>query len=210
MPDVRRQLLDRGLQTLQQDLPEAVRERLLQYLDLLAQWNRTYNLTAIRDPQLMVLRHLLDSLAVLPYLHGQQVLDVGTGAGLPGIPLALADPARQFTLLDSRGKRLRFLFQVQVALAIPNIRLVESRVETWQPENGFDTVISRAFASLADFVNLSGHCMAPGGCLLAMKAGCTPEELSAVPKPYIVAAIHPLPDLPDGGARQLVEIHRQA
>src|SRR5690606_30975907 len=143
-----------------------------------------------------------------PWLQGVRVLDVGTGAGLPGIPLALVCPDRRFTLLDSLGKRLRFLFQVKKTLGLDNVTLVESRIEAYCPEVGFDTVISRAFASLADFARLSGHCLTETGCLLAMKGDCPAAELSALPKPFIVAAIHPLPALPGVGLRQLVEIRR--
>lgn len=208
MPDPLRQQLDIGLEQLGLVLPQPVREQLLAYRELLGQWNRAYNLTAVRDPAEQVQKHLLDSLAVLPWLQGMRVLDVGTGAGLPGIPLALACPDRQFTLLDSLGKRLRFLFQVKKTLGLDNVTLIESRIEAYRPEVGFDTVISRAFASLADFARLSGHCLAESGCLLAMKADCPAAELSALPKPFIVGAIHPLPALPGVGLRQLVEIRR--
>ncbi|HEY9035828.1 MAG TPA: 16S rRNA (guanine(527)-N(7))-methyltransferase RsmG [Pseudomonadales bacterium] len=182
--------------------------QMMEYLDLLSHWNKSINLTAIRNPEAMVEKHLLDSLAVLPFIQGGRVLDVGTGAGLPGIPLALADKKTQYTLLDSRGKKLRFLFDVKTRLKMNNIELIENRVEHYKPEDGFDVVVSRAFSSLADFSALAGHCLKDGGRMLAMKATTNEEELRAVKKPYIVAATHQLPVFGGTTHRQLVEIHK--
>lgn len=204
MPDARHEVLDRGLAELGLALPESARAQLLHYLDLLQRWNRAYNLTAVRDPLEQVQRHLIDSLRVLPHVRGKRVLDVGSGAGLPGIPLAIADPDRHYTLLDSRGKRLRFLFQVKTELGLNNVELVQSRVEAYRPDSGFDSVLSRAFASLADFSRLAGHTLADDGRLLAMKAHCSPHELSGVTKPFIVAAVQALTQDPAAGTRQLV------
>jgi len=178
--------LEEGLAAM--ELPVADQARLLDYLRLLAKWNRVYNLTAVRDPAEMVTRHLLDSLAVLPYLHGARVLDVGTGAGLPGIPLAIVsaggsaggDPARRFTLLDSNGKKTRFVQQAVVELGLDNVQVVHTRTEDFAPPPGerFDTVLSRAFASIADMLAGSGRHCAPQGVILAMKGAEPRQELA--------------------------------
>jgi 16S rRNA (guanine527-N7)-methyltransferase len=154
----------------------AVLERLSAYLELLQRWNKAYNLTAVRDPQEMVYRHILDSLAVAPYLVGSApCLDVGTGAGLPGIPLAIACPEREFHLLDSNGKKTRFLFQVKTQLGLDNISVHHGRVETFTASAPYGIVLSRAFASLVDMVESCMHLCAADGCFLAMK-GLYPEE----------------------------------
>lgn len=209
LPDVRKQKLDEGLKKAGLECGDLAQQQLLQYLDILMLWNKTINLTAINEPVDMVEKHLLDSLAVQPFLKGARILDVGTGAGLPGIPLALLDPHRHYTLLDSRSKKMRFLFDVKTRLGMNNIELVQSRVEQYQPDPGFDTIVSRAFSSLDDFTRLAGHCLNQGGRMLAMKAHTTEQELSAVGKPYIVAAVHPLPVWGGMEYRQLVEIHKR-
>lgn len=185
-------VLSQGLSALGLDCPLAVRARLLDYVRLLHKWNRVYNLTAVREPREMVPRHLLDSLAVLPYLHGRRVLDVGTGAGLPGIPLALMSPEREFVLLDSNNKKTRFVQQAVTELGLGNVQVVQARVEDYRPGAPFDTVISRAFSAIADMLRQAGRHCAPDGVLLAMKGGEPREELAALPSGYKVQAIRRL------------------
>lgn len=181
--------LAQGITTLGLPLDAEQQERLLAYLALLVKWNQAYNLTAIRHPLEMVTKHLLDSLAVLPHLHGARVLDVGSGAGLPGIPLAIAAPAREFTLLDSNGKKTRFLLQAKGELRLSNLSVVHSRLEQYRPGQLFDTVTARAFASLADMVAGTAHLLAPGGSLLAMKGEYPQDELDALPPGFAVREI---------------------
>jgi 16S rRNA (guanine527-N7)-methyltransferase len=187
-----RRTLDAGLRDLDLPLTEEQRTLLTDFLGLLSRWNRTWNLTAITDPREMVARHLIDSLSVLDLLSGHRVLDVGSGAGLPGIPLAVASPDREFVLLDSNGKRTRFMTHAAGRLGLANISVVRSRVEDYHDESGFDTVISRAFASLTDFVLLSGHLCAPTGRLVAMKGRSDVEETSRVPAGWVLEEIRPL------------------
>ena len=173
-------------------LPEGASARLSAYLTLLERWNRAYNLTAVRDPGAMVVRHVLDSLSILPWLEGPRVLDVGSGAGLPGIPLAVVRPDCEFCLLDSNGKRTRFLTQVAGELRLRNARVVRGRVEDYRPENLFDTVVSRAFATLADMAADAGRLCAPTGRLLAMKGVFPDDELARLPAGYVVVDVYPL------------------
>jgi 16S rRNA (guanine527-N7)-methyltransferase len=161
-------------------------EPLMQYLLLLAKWNQTYNLTAIRDIESMVTRHLLDSLAILPWVTGQRILDVGSGAGLPGIPLALTLPDKQFVLLDSNGKKVRFMQEAKRALKLDNLDVVQIRVENYHPEKDFDTVMSRAFSDLKLMLNLTKHLLAPKGKWLAMKGRYPDCELSSIDYPWQV------------------------
>jgi 16S rRNA (guanine527-N7)-methyltransferase len=174
--------LERGLAEAGVELPAGARERLLDYTALLAKWNRTYNLTAIRDPLDMVAHHLLDSLSVLPYLalkaQGARLADAGSGAGLPGIPLALARPGWHVALAEASQKKAAFLRQAAIELRLPNVEVYEGRVEAWRPQPLFDVVISRAFAALADFIAACRHLAAPGGTLAAMK-GTAPAALGA-------------------------------
>jgi 16S rRNA (guanine527-N7)-methyltransferase len=176
-----RAALERGIDELALALPAGAVEQLLAYVDLLAKWNRTYNLTAIRDPLEMVSRHLLDSLAVLPHLpmsDGAALADVGSGAGLPGIPLAIARSEWRITLNDSNQKMSAFLRQAAIELGMRNVETYEGRVETWRPATRFAVVISRAFADLAVFIAKCRHLVAPGGALAAMK-GAAPAEQGA-------------------------------
>jgi 16S rRNA (guanine527-N7)-methyltransferase len=196
-----------GLHELQLALSPADQSRLLAYLDLLTKWNSAYNLTAVRDPGEMVTRHLLDSLAIEPLLRGERVLDVGSGAGLPGIPLALADPERRFVLLDSNGKKTRFMVQAVATLGLRNVEVVQARAEDYRPAEPFATVVSRAFASLTDFLRLTDQLCAPAGCWLAMK-GETPEaELQALPA-GLVAQVRSLRIPGLDAKRCVVEISR--
>ena len=169
--------LESGLWELGIRLEPAQRETLLDYLALLRKWNRTYNLTAIREPLEMVPRQLLDSLSILHLLHGERVLDVGTGPGLPGIPLAIAEPRRRFVLLDANGKKSRFVQQVIYQLGLENTAMVQGRVEAFRPKALFDTIVSRAFAPLPRMADLAGHLLAADGLLLAMKGVLPVAEL---------------------------------
>lgn len=172
--------LDRGLEEMAIRLAPEMRDQLLDYIALLVKWNRTYNLTAIRDPLAMVAHHLLDSLAVLPHLPAaaHRVADAGSGAGLPGIPLAVARPQWQVVLAESNQKKAAFLRQAAIELKLANIEVHEGRVEAWRPRQLFDVVISRAFAALQDFLAACRHLVAPGGVLAAMK-GVRPTDLAA-------------------------------
>lgn len=161
-------------------LPSSAITKIGDYLALLAQWNNAYNLTSVRDPQEMITRHILDSLAIRPYLSGKNILDVGTGAGLPGIPLALTEPDREFCLLDSNGKKTRFITQAVLTLQIPNVKIIQSRVEKFFPTNCFDSIVSRAFSSIADFIKLTKHLCCPEGYWLAMKGDYPNQELAEI------------------------------
>lgn len=169
--------LSHGLAGLRLALSTTAQSRLLQYLGLLTKWNRIYNLTAIREPSRLVSHHLLDSLAVLSHLEGSSVVDVGSGAGLPGIPLALARPEWRVALLDSNHKKGAFLRQAVLELKLTNVEVVTDRAEQWRPSEGFDVVISRAFADLPGFVEAGRHLCRPGGVLAAMKGVYPHEEL---------------------------------
>lgn len=178
-PSLERRLAD-GLAVLGLNLPEADRQRLIRYLELLSRWNRAYNLTAVRDPVEMVARHLLDSLSILPLLKGLRVLDVGTGAGLPGIPLAIAAPDWCFTLLDSNAKKTRFVHQVILELGIVNAEVLHVRVEEHRPEQPYDSVVTRAFASLSDILARTAHLVGVGGRWVAMQGAVSIEGLEAL------------------------------
>jgi 16S rRNA (guanine527-N7)-methyltransferase len=167
-------------------------EQLAAYLALLERWNRAYNLTAVRDPGAMVVRHILDSLSIWPWIEGPRVLDVGSGAGLPGIPLAIARPEYEFCLLDSNGKRTRFLIQATAELHLPNIKVVRSRVEDYQPAILFNSVVSRAFSTLADLLADAGQLCVPEGRLLAMKGVFPDDELARLPPDYVLVGVYPL------------------
>lgn len=172
-------------------LDPALAGPLLRYLGELVIWNKAYNLTAVREPAEMVTRHLLDSLAVLPWVSGR-VLDVGSGPGLPGIPLAIANPGLQVTVLDSNGKKARFLRHAQRQLALANLDVAEARAEQFAPPAPFDTVVSRAFGSLAEFCERAGRLCAPGGALVAMKGKLARKELAGLPAGFDIQGTHPL------------------
>lgn len=175
--------LQRGLGELALALPAGATDKLLAYLDLLAKWNKTYNLTAIRDPLQAVSVHLLDSLAVVRELSGRTgaLADVGSGGGLPGIPLAIAEPSRRVTLNDSNEKKGAFLRQAVIELGLSNADVHVGRVESWQPAERFAVVISRGFASVVDFLSACRHLAAPGGVLAAMKGVYPADELAQIP-----------------------------
>jgi 16S rRNA (guanine527-N7)-methyltransferase len=152
-------------------------KKLVEYLLLLHKWNQIHNLTSIRNPINMVSRHIIDSLSITPYLQGPNIIDIGTGAGLPGIPLALTQPQYHFALLDSNGKKTRFLTHVLQTLAISNVEIIASRVEKYQPEVSFNTLVSRAFSHLNDFLIKTQHLCAEKGIFLAMKGQYPAEEI---------------------------------
>ncbi|MCU7807044.1 MAG: 16S rRNA (guanine(527)-N(7))-methyltransferase RsmG [Candidatus Thiodiazotropha sp. (ex Semelilucina semeliformis)] len=175
-----RERLQQGSETLGLALADEQAEKLLQFLSLLAKWNRAYNLTAVRDPLEMVSRHLLDSLAVEPHLEGRRCLDMGTGPGLPGIPLAVIRPEIEFVLLDSNNKKIRFVRQAILELGLKNVEAVHTRVEDYQPEKGFDMLISRAFTSLPNMLDLTAGLRRIDTVLLAMKATVPQDELQTL------------------------------
>ncbi len=184
------QALEQGMETLGIKCPLEVRERLLDYVRLLAKWNRVYNLTAVREPLEMVPRHLLDSLVVMPHLQAlhakKRVLDVGTGGGLPGIPLALMLPQVYFVLLDSNSKKTRFVQQAVVELGLRNVEVIHARAEAYRPDVPFDVVISRAFSSLQDMAAKTGACCGNEGVLLAMKGAYPEQELGELPVDFVL------------------------
>jgi len=170
-----------GVSALGLALSSGDQNRLLTYLALLDKWNRVYNLTAVRETERMVSHHLLDSLAIVPYVETGRVLDVGSGGGLPGIPLAIARPDLQVTLIDSVAKKTAFLLQAKAELGLENASVATGRVETHQDPAGFNTITARAFSDLKEFVTLTRHLLAPGGCWLAMKGLYPHEEIAALP-----------------------------
>jgi 16S rRNA (guanine527-N7)-methyltransferase len=167
-----------GVDALRLALDDAAIARLLDYIDLLVRWNAAYNLTAVRDPDEMVTRHLLDSLAVAPYVTGETLADLGSGAGLPGIPLAIVAPERRVTLVDSNGKKARFLREAVRKLGLARATVAESRVEN--VDGAFDCITARAFSSLGEMLAWGGHLLAPGGRWLALKGRFPDDELAAV------------------------------
>lgn len=185
------QELETGLRELELNCSALQLEKLLKYLDLLQRWNKAFNLTAIRDPLQMVRLHLLDSLAIHPYVQElRSIIDVGTGPGLPGIPLAILNPEINFTLLDSNGKKTRFLFQAINELKLSNVSEINHRVEAYQPNQLFDAVISRAFSSISDMLNQCDHLVSDQGCFLAMKGKKPDSELSQMTKAYKVVEVN--------------------
>lgn len=180
--------LAQGLGALGLDLPEPATDRLLRYLALLRKWNGAYNLTAVRDPRAMLSRHLFDSLSIAPYVRGPRVMDAGTGAGLPGIPLAIALPHIKFVLLDAAGKRMRFLHQVQAELQLPNMELIQARLEAYAGAP-VDQIVSRAFTSLVGFADLATPYLVGSGELLAMKATPPTEEIAALAGGYRIDSV---------------------
>ncbi|MEH6910317.1 MAG: 16S rRNA (guanine(527)-N(7))-methyltransferase RsmG [Oceanicoccus sp.] len=206
-----RSILEDGITELSLTVSSEKVDCLLAYHELLIKWNKAYNLTAVRNPREMVSRHLLDSLTVAPYLKGNHFIDIGAGAGLPGIVLAILFPERKFDLLDSNGKKTRFLFQVKTELALDNVNVQHCRAEQHVTQHGYDGVLSRAFATLTDMVTSSEHLLADDGLFLAMK-GVYPEselkKLSELGKDYTVDACHTLQVPGDSGERRLIVIGR--
>ena len=201
-PELESGLHDLGLET-------SLADPLLAYLALLARWNQTYNLTAIRDPREMLGKHLLDSLAMHAHLVGiERLADLGTGAGLPGIPLAIARPGLRVTLVESNGKKARFLREAVRQLQLGNVDVAESRIEAFDAPAAFDAITARALATLPLIIELGGHLIAPQGRLLAMKGVLPEDEIAALPAGWQVLAVHPLRVPGLAAARHLVEVGR--
>ncbi|MFP5409995.1 MAG: 16S rRNA (guanine(527)-N(7))-methyltransferase RsmG [Gammaproteobacteria bacterium] len=198
--------LSAGIAALGLALPDGAEAKLLAYLALLDKWNRVYNLTAVRDAERMVSHHLLDSLVAVPHFHGKVVLDVGSGGGLPGIPLAIARPDLQVTLIDSIAKKTAFLLQAKAELGLANLNVVTGRVEDYKPETGFDEITSRAFSDLKEFVTLTRHLLKPGGRWLAMKGLYPHEEIAVLPDGVKVSADHALVVPGLEASRHLIEL----
>ena len=184
-------------------------DQLQHYVSLLTRWNKTYNLTAVRDPKEMIALHVFDSLVVADYLKGDHCLDVGSGAGLPTIPLAILQPDRQFTALDTNGKKTRFIQQAVIELGLKNVYVEQARVEKWVSPHQFEAIISRAFASIYDFVSLSSSHLDEKGCLYAMKGQYPEAELQYLPKGFQLTTSHALTVPFVEGERHLLEINRQ-
>lgn len=202
--------LTRGAETLGVPLDARQHERLLGYLALLIKWNRAYNLTAVRNPDEMVSRHLLDSLSVVPFVaeRGDDWLDVGSGGGMPGVPLAILFPERRFTLLDSNGKKTRFLTQAKLELGLDNLGVVNERVEAFRPEHPFAGIVSRAFSALEDFANWTRHLGDRDTHWLAMKGQRPDDELARMPDDFKVEAEHTLAVPGCQGQRHLLILRR--
>ncbi|MGY6518684.1 MAG: 16S rRNA (guanine(527)-N(7))-methyltransferase RsmG [Lysobacteraceae bacterium] len=200
--------LNDGLRRLGLDDP-GLSARLLDYLGLLVQWNRTYNLTAIRDPREMLVKHLLDSLAMHRHVGPGRLADLGAGAGLPGIPLALAVPGLEVTLVESAGKKARFMREVKRRLGIEAIEVVEGRAEALDRPGHYDCLVARALGTLAMILDIGGHLLAPAGRLLAMKGAIPHEEIAALPPGWAVSAIEPLTVPGLAAERHLLVVTRQ-
>jgi len=185
-----RNILESGLSALNLPHTPEQTEQLLAFIKLIAKWNKAYNLTAVRNNEDMARLHILDSLAILPHIEGKRVIDIGTGAGLPGIPLAIFMPEVEFVLLDSNAKKTRFVQQVILELKLKNVSVLHSRVEDYQPELGFDTVTMRAFASLPDIMKLTTHLLSADGVLLAMKGQIPEAELAEIDSDTTLIPIH--------------------
>jgi 16S rRNA (guanine527-N7)-methyltransferase len=196
--------LARGMAGLKLDLGGETQQKLLDYLALIRKWNRVYNLTAVREPQKMVSHHLLDSLAVVPHVAARSIIDVGSGAGLPGIPLALALPQSRVTLLDGNHKKAAFLKQAAMELGLGNVEVVCERVEEWRGKQKFELVISRAFSALPEFLTAAGSLCAPHGTIAAMKGVYPDEELAQLPGGFELVGVIPLAVPGVRAARHLV------
>jgi 16S rRNA (guanine527-N7)-methyltransferase len=201
--------LQNGIAKLGLVMPSGAAARLMELTRMLGKWNAVHNLTGIHAPVDMVSKHLLDSLTAVPFIRSERVLDVGTGAGFPGIPLAIVLPERRFTLLDSNGKKARFVTQAVASLGLENVDVEQVRAESYHPAEPFVTVISRAFASLAKFLQHTDSCCARDGRWLAMKGAPPDDELRKLPAGFLLAAVHPV-TVPGLAARRcIVELKRQ-
>lgn len=200
--------LERGVRALGLEVGPEMQSKLLRHLELVEKWNRVHNLTSIRDGSKAVSLHLLDSLAILPYLSGRRVLDAGSGAGFPGIPIAVARPDMQVDVLDSSHKKYAFLRQAVAELGLKNVRAVCERAESWRPAERFDCIVSRALAEIAEIIALVEHLLAPGGVIAAMKGVHPFEEIDRMPAGFRVRQVHALAVPGLGAARHLVLIER--
>ena len=199
-------VLAAGIKQLNLKIDLQKQELLLAYLEQLAKWNKAYNLSGIKEPERMLSLHILDSLSVLPFINENSVLDVGAGAGLPGIPLAICNPNKEISLIDSVGKKTRFLFQVSSQLNIKNVAVINDRVENYRSEQSFDIVISRAYSSLSQFVAQTRHLLGEKGKLLAMKGLYPQAEINDLPDDFKLLKAHKLQIPGEAGARHLLEI----
>lgn len=195
-----------GLQALGVSLSEQQQSTLLDFTALLVKWNKVYNLTAVREPLKILDRHIIDSLSVLPFLKGSRLIDIGAGAGIPGIPLAIAQNENQFVLLDSNRKKTRFMQQAKIELSLSNVSVVHARVENYQPDQLFDAVISRAFASLKKMAQWSSHLVDKQGVLFAMKGSYPEQEISELANSFEIKAVHKIEYPGLDADRYLVEI----
>ena len=202
-------LLQKSVNQLDIKVSEPQQQKLIAFVLMMDKWNKAYNLTSVRNPKDMVLKHLVDSIVIAPHLSGQVYIDVGTGPGLPGIPLAILHPELTFILLDSLGKRVRFMKQVAYELKIDNIQPVQSRVEDYQSSLVIDGVISRAFASLKDMLHWCQHLVDSSGLFLALKGQLPEEEISQLPAEYSVVDIIKLQVPGLEGDRHLVKIQKK-
>ena len=202
------QQLQKMLAQTELEVTELQQNQLVQLVELLDKWNKAYNLTSVREPHQMLVKHIMDSIVVSPYLQGQRLIDVGTGPGLPGLPLAILNPDKKFILLDSLGKRLRFIRQAVLALGLKNVEFVQSRVEEYQPEEKFDVVLSRAFASLQDMLFWCKHLPNENGHFLALKGQFPEQEIAQLDKQFefIESISLHVPNLE--GERCLVKVKR--
>ncbi len=183
---------DAGLKALKCHPDETQLAKLKQYVDLLNRWNKTYNLTSVRDPKDMIPLHVFDSLVVADLIEGDNCLDVGSGGGLPTIPLAIMQPQRQFTALDTNGKKTRFIQQAVIELGLNNVSVEHVRVENWKSDTKFDAIISRAFASIHDFASSSSMHLKEGGTMYAMKGQYPTAEMQYLPKGFVLNSSHEL------------------
>lgn len=208
--DTEKRLRD-GIEQLKLDVSDTAFNQLHTLATELMRWSKVINITAVREPAQVIDLHLLDSLTIAPFIAGQTVLDVGTGAGLPGLPLAILQPQRQFTLLDSASKKLRFIDQMRIQLKLPNVQTAHARIEHFQPAAPVDCIVTRAFAPLPRMIEGIGHLMEanPGSRLLAMKGQWPSEEIDSLPAGYTVNAVAPLQVPGLDVERHLIEIVRE-
>ncbi len=204
-----RRSIQSATDSLQQDFPADAGDKFALLLDELARWNKKVNLTAIRDTQEMITAHLLDSLVARPLLEGQRILDVGTGGGFPGLPLAIAEPGRQFDLVDSNNKKIMFVQHVAGLIGLDNVKAVKARTQDYAPGYRFDTVIARAVASVPQLLEIAGHHVGEDGVFVALKGRYPAEELSTLPEhwEYEVTELS-VPGL-DAGSRHAVSLRRR-
>lgn len=203
--------LDAGLEELALPLSQGQKDKLTEYLALLLKWNTAFNLSGVKDASEMLSRHILDSLTLVPFMAGSSILDVGTGPGLPGVPLAICFPDKRFALLDSNGKKSRFVFQAKLQLGLDNVSAHNARVERYAPDVAIDVIVSRAFSSLRDFVELTKHLVEPGRTrLVAMKGQYPEDELALLPEGFVVNKAQKVAVPGYTGERHIIELITKA